>query len=287
MNVKISLLVLCISFFFLACQKEINFSQSGGSGGTGSATGTLLVKTTSRQGTDSTVVIYTYNAARKLINDKAAGMQAGYDVTNEFRYYRNSAGIITNYTQINPNLAASGIDSVVTRVNYGGSPARYTSIVATLQSSLFTVLDSTVFMYDASGKLTGRQQYQSVPLLAQPYQLALKDIFTYAANGNVIQMDSYTHNTTTGTDDLTETLKYTYDNKTASVTTDNEAFLLNHSEWVSVNNVIKYEIIFPGTPSNNQTYTSAYIYNSNNQPASGAVTVTPGGGVINGNFFYQ
>src|SRR6185295_2855120 len=110
-----------VSIILFSCQKEVSFGNGSGSGGGtggGGSTGNTLVKTVAKTGTDSVVTTYSYNASKKLINQTIVGMQQGTDLGNEYRYYRNASGIITSYTQINPNLVVVGIDSVTTIVHY-------------------------------------------------------------------------------------------------------------------------------------------------------------------------
>jgi YD repeat-containing protein len=184
---KRSLLFLPILAIILySCQKEIDFG-TGGSGGGGTTTGNRLVKTVSKTTSDSVITIYTYNGAGKLINVKTTGMSGGIDVSNEFKYYRNSSGIITRTVQINPNLVLVGIDSVITTVHYNTSTAKYTSDVFSLSLFGFSVDDSSAHVYDASGKLIRTDEYQAIPALGQPYELTLKSMYTYDAAGNVKQ----------------------------------------------------------------------------------------------------
>lgn len=285
---KISLaLPVLVSIILFSCQKEVSFSGgSGGGTGGGGTTGNTLVKTVSKTGTDSVVTIYTYNAGKKLINQTITGMQQGVDAGNEYRYYRNASGIITHYTQINPNLVVVGIDSVTTFVHYDAAASRYTSTVAELSLFGFSVTDSTVLVYDAAGKVIRTDVYQSIPLIGG-YDLSIRVKYTYAANGNVTQLDTY--DATSGTDDLVSTIKYTFDAKTSALNVNamfaklSEAFAIGHGDWVSVNNATKVEIIDVNTPANNQTSTVTYTYNTGNRPVTG---INTRGTMIDNLFYY-
>src|SRR6187549_2424457 len=106
-----------LSVILISCQKEPDLltggsgGSGGGGGGGGNTGGTRLVRTVSKTGPDSVVTVYTYNSNGKVVNVKTTGMSGGIDQANEFRYYRNSSGIITRKVQINPNLASAGVDS--------------------------------------------------------------------------------------------------------------------------------------------------------------------------------
>ena len=178
--------------------------------------------------------------------------------------------------QINPNLASAGVDSVITKVLYNSSLSRYTGDVSSLSAFGFTVSDSTVHVYDGSGKVTRTDEYQAIPSLGQPYELSLKSIYTYDAAGNVKQIDIYYHDATTNTDDLVATLKYTFDNKTAAISYGADAIGIGQIDLISVNNPLKAEFVDVTDPTNNQTFVFTYTYNSNNRPSTGTSTLTPG-----------
>ncbi|HEV8283675.1 MAG TPA: hypothetical protein VGQ09_05165 [Chitinophagaceae bacterium] len=274
-----------ITLFLFSCQKEVDYvTGNGGGGGGGTTSGNTLVKTVSKNGSDSVITVYTYNANKKLINEKITGMSQGIDLGNEYKYYRNASGIITRYVQINAMLAASGIDSVVTIVHYNSSSSRYTSTVSEISFSGFSVLDSTVFIYDASGKISESNLYLGIPLLGG-YDLTDKFKYIYAANGNINQFDIY--DLSSGTEDHVATTKYTFDAKTSPIIFNNEAFAIGHPDWVSVNNPTKVEIIDLTDPTNNYTLTFTYTYNSSNKPATSVNTQDPGNIVNNVTYYYQ
>lgn len=285
MRIIIALSALA-SIFLFSCQKEVDYANgnnNSGGGGGGGAQGTTLVKTVSKNGSDSVVTVYTYNGNKKLINEKITGKSQGIDVSNEYKYYRNASGIITRYVQINADLVAQGIDSVTTIVNYNSSSSRYTSTVSTITYSGFTVLDSTVFLYDAGGKVIESDLYLGIPLLGG-YDLAVKFKYMYA-NGNISQYDIY--DLTSGTEEHIATTKYTFDAKTSPIIFNNEAFAIGHPDWVSVNNATKVELLDLTDPTNNYTIAIAYAYNSANRPATSVNTTTPGNIVDNVTYYYQ
>jgi hypothetical protein len=287
MRLFITLSILC-SIFLFSCQKEADFSNNNSNnngGGGGTTSGSMLVKTVSKNGSDSVVTIYTYNSSKKLINQKITGMEQGIDETNEYRYYRNSSGILTHYVQINATLAGVGIDSATTFVHYNTSSSRYTSTVSALSYAGIDVLDSTFFVYDGSGKIIREDIYQGIPSLNLPYTISLKYKYSYSSNGNISQID--VDDLSSGTEDLVATLKYTYDTKTSPLILDNEAFAIGHADWVATNNAIKSEFVDVTDPSNNITIIGAYTYNSSNKPLTSIVTQNPGAIVRNVSFYYQ
>lgn len=282
---KILLFIPVIAVGLFSCQKEIDFVN--GSGGGSSTGGNRLFKVVAKEGADSTVTVYTYNSSGKLINVKTTGMLNGADQSNEFRYYRNSSGIIIRVVQINPNLVMAGIDSVITQVNYNIATGKYTSDVTALSLFGFTIKDSSAHVYDAAGKLLRTDEYQSIVNLGQPYELGFKTQYAYDAAGNIRQLDFYSHDAATGMDDLVSNAKFTYDTKTAAINYGADAIAVGQPELAAVNNIIKAEITDVADPANNVVLDYTYNYNSGNRPVSGTIIQTPGGNTSILSLFYQ
>ncbi len=287
---KLKLIFPLFAIFLFSCQKEIKFLNGNGGGGT---TGNRIVKTVSKTGADSVVTIYTYNSSGKLINEKSVGMSGTFDAGNEVRYYRNGSGILTRFSQINPNLVVVGIDSIVTNVYYNASSSRYTTSVFKISFMGFSITDSSVLIYDGAGKLIRADEYQNIPLVTTGYELVAKTNYSYDAIGSITQMDIYSHDAATSTDDLEGTYKYTYDTKSnafdavAMLSQKYEAIVTDHIEWVSIHNVNKFEFFDLITPANNFTFDFIFTYNSNNKPVTATGTQTPGGATQTGAFYYQ
>ena len=275
--------VAFVMLVITSCQKEIDWGTSNNQ----SSSGDLLVKSVSKSGTDSVITLYTYNAARKIMKEKITGISGGIDASNEFRYYRNTSNIITHYTQINPNLSAVGIDSVVTQVNYNSTSGRYTSTVSEISLMGFSVRDSTVLVYGANGKVTNTDLYQSIPLISPVYEISLRVKYTYDAAGNLTQQDFFSVDPLTLVEDPVSIIKYTYDTKTAAIKFDNESFVMGKADNVSVNNATKVEFIDINTPSNGFINSNVFTYNSSNRPGTAVSTRTPGSVVNNITFFYK
>ena len=272
------------SLFLFSCQKEVDFAARNTNGG-GTTSGSMLVKTVAKSGTDSLVTLYTYNGNKKLINEKVTGTDQGNDINKEYRYYRNGAGIITHYVIISPDLISVGIDSITTVVHYNSSTSRYTSYVIRISITGFSFLDSSNFVYDASGKITREELYESPSGAGNDYYLSGKANYTYAANGNIAQLDIYDIDQA-GTLSFVGTSKYSYDTKTSPIHLDNEAFAIGHTQWVSANNIISGQLI-DSDPTNNQTLVTSYVYNSDNKPSTSISTISPDNVVINTAYYYQ
>lgn len=287
MRILSGLLILCCLFLF-SCQKEVNFSRTnGGNGNAGS--GSLLIKKVSKEGADSIVTVYTYNAGKKLINEKVTGILQSVDQADEYRYYRNASGIITHYVEINPDLIAAGFDSITTVIHYDQSSSRYISSALVVDVGGGDILmDSSVFVYDAGGKIIRIDVYDNTPLgSGNGYNLSGKEKFTYTA-GNISLFEVYDIDMSApGVETFVGSTRFdAFDTRTTPIILNNEAFAIGHPDWISVNNITMAALTDPD-PTNNQTLAITYTYNSDNRPATSIQTINPGNEVSTTTYYYQ
>lgn len=266
-----------VLIFLASCQKEIDWGTGGGSD-------EKLVKVVQKTGTDSVTILYTYDASGRLIIEKTSGISQGVDADNELKIVRNSSGIIQYTVQKAAALVQVGIDSVLTRYNYNTGSGRYTSSVFSISLLGFTLNDSTVFNYDASGKMDKDEHYQS--FLGLPYELSLKTEYTY--NGaNVSSQKQSSWDATTSSYMLIATINYTPDAKVNPLKLNTEGMVLLRPALFNANNVTQMELLDATDPTNNFTDTYVYTYSSSNKPLTAVSTQTPGGTVSNITYFYQ
>lgn len=289
MRILIPLLGL-LGLTLLSCQKESDFANTNNSGGGGSGgnnSSDLLVRMVQKVGSDSVVSVYGYNANKKLILLKKSGIdEQGDPVNSEYHFHRNAAGIITDYSLIDPDLIAFGIDSVTTIVHYNSSTSRYTSYVLNINIPGYVLLDSSVFVYDGSGRIIGEKFYESLSGLGNDYFLSGTLNYTYSAGGNVSRLDIHDLDQS-GAEIFTATSIITYDSKTNPLQLGNEGLLLEHPEWASVNNITKAQASDSGGPADDQTVSVTYTYNSGNKPTTSVSTLVPDNITINTAFYYQ
>ncbi|MDX2048172.1 MAG: hypothetical protein SFU87_15385 [Chitinophagaceae bacterium] len=285
MKLKVYILLFLASAIFVSCQKEITDGSVNPSVPPASS-GDLLVRAVQKEGSDSVVVVFTYDASKRLINENITGISQGVDVTNNTRLVRNASGIITQIVQKSPAFQPFGIDSVVTQVFYSNS--RYTHSIQ--QFSLLGIIskDSTVLQYDAAGKVTRQDSYQQLVGITS-YELSLRVEFTYDANGNVLQFKDYSFNPGSSTGVLAGITTYTYDNKVSPIrlSTPGEAFIISRSDMSAVNNPITARIEDATNQANTVNFTYAITYNAKNKPATAIITQNPGNIVSNATFTYQ
>ena len=280
---KLLFFILVLAIVMVSCQKEIDWVLGNSNDGN-----KMLVKISSKTGTsDSTIIEYSYDANKRIIREKTSGAAGGQDLTNDFVINRNASGIITTTVQKAAALIAAGVDSVVTRYNYSTASSRYTSSIFELTISGFSVTDSAVFAYDASGKITGDSHYLTIVGIPFPPFIALKNTYTYAgANLISIAQDATTAPPPAPLSPVT-LQAYTMDTKTNPLIIGNEAIVLTRPGLFSANNASKVIFTDLSGGGNDFTMDYTYKYNSSNKPDSSYGTRTPGGAVTATKYFYQ
>ncbi|MFM7672075.1 MAG: hypothetical protein ACKO6Q_05720 [Bacteroidota bacterium] len=275
-----SVFALLVSLFVVACQKEIDWGTGG------SATNQLLVKTISKTGsTDSTVTTFTYNAQRKLIREISAVTTAGNTVQTEFILNRNASGVIVSSVLKSPDLAAAGIDSILTRYNYNGT--QYTSGVFSLNVMGLSFTDSAIYTYDANGRIISDQHLLKSSLLPLPIPIpVLKNIYTYSADGkNLLKQEQSAPSTIGGPLSPVSSQTYTHDAKVNPLILLNEAIILSRTDWFNANNVLTNQFASATDPTQNFTIDNTYRYNTANKPDS--LFSIQAGQLTTSKFFYQ
>jgi hypothetical protein len=188
------------------------------------------------------------------------------------------------------SLLAAGIDSVVTLYNYSTATSKYTSSVFQLSIPGLTVLDSAVYTYDASGKISKDEHYLQITGLPFPLPatLAARNTYTYSADGkNLVGIgtDAAIPPATTLSPATAQT--YTVDVKVNPLIILNEAVLLNRAGLFNANNSTKAIVSNTIDPTQDFTMDYTYKYNSANKPDSAYGTRTPGGAVTATKYYYQ
>lgn len=291
MRNKFFLSIAIVGIVFASCQKEVSFGDNGGTGGGGGGgtTGDLLAKIVTKEGADSTVIEYEYDAAKRLIREKISGISQGSSIENDLRIVRNGAGIITHTIQKTPDLIAQGIDSAVTRVNYNTGTQRYTSRVVEISLFGISVIDSTVFVYDGAGKIIREDDYLYNPAFGALPLLSVKTEYVNGASGITQTNINYSDPSTGGPFELLATYKNTYDTKVSPlILPAGEAAAIVRMDFSATANATKVEYTDVKNGSNNNyNLVIAYTYNSKNKPLTAIITQTPGNAVSNSTFYYK
>jgi len=273
-------MLLLMGVLIASCQKEIDW-------GTGSAaTNQLLVKVVAKSGAnDSTITTYTYNAQRKLMREVVVALTGGTAIQTELIISRNSAGMITQSVLKSPDLAATGIDSILTR--YYLSNNRYASGVFSLNLMGLSFTDSALYTYDANDRIISDQHLLKSSLFPLPIPIPiLKNVYTYSADGkNLMKQEQSAPSTPGGPLAPVSSQTYTFDTKTNPLLLLNEAIILTRPDWFNANNVLTNQFASVADPTQNFTLDNTYRYNAANKPDS--LFSMRGGQLTTSKFFYQ
>ncbi len=291
MRTKLLFAIAAVSFLISSCQKELSFDDNGGTGGGGgTTTGDLLATVASTIGAETVTTEYEYDASKRLIREKTTGMSQGIDYSNDYRIVRNGAGIITSTIQKNAELAAQGIDSSVAIIHYNSATQRYQSRVSELSLFGMASIDSTVFTYDASGKVIRADDYLFNPALGTDFVLFVITEYDHGTGGvTETRFNIGDPLNPGGPTELAARIKYTYDTKTSPlILPHGEAAAILRTDLVATANATKLDyidVINAGADNFNITY--VYTYNSKNKPATAVSTEIPGNLVSNLTYTYK
>jgi len=260
--------------FLFSCKKEDDLSNNSGG-----SNPTRLVKMVTKSGSDSTVYNFTYNSSGKITAANLSGAESGQPIDLRVTYIRNASGIIQKQVLKSNEFAAVGIDSIVTIVNYDAGNNRYKNAVSVFSIFGFSIRDSIVFQYDASGKMITEIDYTDGG--GGTYDPSTKTEYSYSGN-NVLSEKFYSYGGAAF--DLDETDTYEYDAKTNPLQFASDAVVLNLVPFYSANNTTKTTVV-ASNPADNYITTETYTYNSSNRPATS--TSVTGSETATTTYYYQ
>lgn len=253
--------ILLLSFGLFSCQKEVDDIFAGTDNG-GTAAGSLK-RWVITDGSDSTATDFFYNNNGRIIGINNTIVESGVTSFDNQEVKRNSQGLITAIITRASDLSQLGIDSIVSEVS--SSAGRYTQRVLKFSLSGFDVTFTTVYSYDANGRIASEKDYiddgtGNVDSSRIDYEYA---------GSNVVSLKGYDLSSGSSTPDLVELFEY--DSKPSPLIAGNEAFVLNNFLfWASVNNITKITVTTTGDPDTH-IETFNYSYNSHDRPTSASV----------------
>lgn len=262
MRTGLPVIAVTAALLLFSCEKERSFDPDNNTPGGNVGSG-LLDRTVTKFGTDSITTSYEYDAQKRLILYKSGGMFLGTSGEVQLKFVRNAQGIIQKSILKTDFFASMGIDSIVRTVHYDVSKARYSSMAAAYFDGSDNVQDSTVFTYNAAGKIVGVEYFYDYA--TGTYMRDGKSEYTYDAAGNVSKEKNYGYN---GTYEPYDESVYEFDNKINPIFLGNEGFVLGDIITFSPNNQTKKTYTDFTDPTASGVTTSVYNYNANNKPAS-------------------
>lgn len=261
-------------FFFVctllfACTKEESL-EDGNKGG-------LLVRAVSKVGGDSTATLYGYDGRERLILYQTVSAFQGTSNATEYRFVRNSAGIIQQVVLKSTFFATVGLDSLVYILNYDPVRQRYTSRVAVYDLFGFSIRDSTAFAYDAAGRVIAEETFIDDGV-SGGYGESVRTVYTYDGQGNIIKFTTSEYDAASGTYEPALETTLEYDAKVNPLQLSIEAFVIGNPSMTSAHNPTKIEQRDLTNGDTEQT-TITYTYNNQNKPETATATVSSLGGV--------
>lgn len=261
-----------------ACTKERSL-ETGGNGGT------LLVQSSSRLGSDSTVVQYRYDAEKRLIGYQTAAAFQGQNDQSSTTFTRNGQGIVQKVVFKSSLLLSVAIDSIPFNVSYDAARQRYTSRTGEYDLFGSIIKDSIAYTYDAGGRLIKEEEFID-DSQSGGYGEFSKTDYTYDAEGNVIKSVISDFDPVAGTyEAISETL-YEYDANVNPLELTIEGFVVGNPSLISSHNVAKVTTT-DLEDATSETVTYTYVYNFDKKPVSGTATINGSGGTITVTFIYQ
>ena len=261
-----------------ACQKEADFSNSsgnGGSSGTGALPGEMLVKVESTAfnyvGKDTVV----WNTNGQLISWVEYQTYPFSTYADSFYITRQANGkIISVWERHKHNSSA---DTLIYNVTYRPGSDKI-SYCLRQRPGTFVIEDSIFFDYDASGRTIARYSYYNSG--NRVYYPSTKYVFEYDANDNLLGYKTYSDNGS-GSYSLDNTSSYTYNSHKPAVRMGDLVYI---AEFFDPALNSPHDIASSMQDVDAYSY-SNQIYNSYDRPEQ--ITVSTSGYPLVMKFFYK
>jgi YD repeat-containing protein len=166
------------------------------------------------------------------------------------------------------NLAALGVDSIVTLVNFDAGNNRYKNGISAFVLLGQSIRDSIAFQYDGTGRLASETDYTDAGFGMTP---ATKTDYGYVGS-NLAGEKVYAYDNSSSSFQLEDTYTYEYDSKINPLQFATEGAILNMNPFYSANNITKTTLV-ASDPADNFVSIETYTYNASGRPAS-STTVT-------------
>lgn len=285
---KLFLQLAAVVLVFSACQKERSLEDPNatpGTPGTGNNSGTKLVRTGTRLGSDSVTIDYSYNSANFLTGISFSGTSQGAPFTVQQRITRNSANIITSVVVKSPLLPQFnfGGDSLVSQIVYDANAGHYVRSISHFIYDNDPLTDSTVFSYNNVAKLSAATSYFSDGSFG--FFPGLKREYSFSER-NLVETKFYEFDGTNF--ELLEVTTFRHDSKVNPLPLSSEAHLLvfnniypiplsfwfelGLNDFFSINNPNNINVINVNTSESEET-DATYTYNSKNLPETCTRTI--------------
>ena len=267
--------VLLTLLIFFGCKKN---------GSTNTPVGTMLSSVTTKNdgNTDSTKILFSYDANNKFIHGTGLWNFSGFTGSYNSYLTRNSLGFINRITVV------GGVTNIYIVTNDGSD--HYVSRITDVP---LATRDSVAFSYTGSN-VTHISDYTYNQFGDGVYDLVGEGFNTYDGNGNIITQETIFYSNV-GIIDYHSITTYTYDSRINALRLNDDSFNTglygyigsSYPYFTGANNVVSESYVDLINSANNHTYTYSYTYNSNNMPASAIETMQPSGDMYTKIYTYQ
>ena len=256
------LIALSVLATLSACQKEnsLETKDNATDNGSGNPNGTRLVQLGARVGSDTITTQFSYNSANLLSLISYSGLVSGQSANSQIRIVRSPSNVISSLIVKADVFAAIGLDSVVKNFVYDVAKGQYTYSVAAYTFMGVLTSDSTIFNYDATGKLQSVENYHDE---GSGYELDSKEAYSYSGN-NLASTKLYTFDGSVF--ELEQTTTYDqYDDKINPLQFQADAPVLGMTTHYSASNIVK-QTTTDHASAESITGTFTFTYNAVNRP---------------------
>jgi YD repeat-containing protein len=228
----------------------------------------ILDQVVTKQGTDSVVTKYTYDAANRFVGEVANDPINNETYTKTLA--RDNSGRVTKITDVE---ASSTPGTTVTDFVYlGATDVKLKNGKSSFVQSGVTIFDSSAYEYSGT-QVSKTSHYWA--LTGQPYAAIQYFVYTYDARGNIASVKFYQVGTP-GLNDFTlqYTVTYTYDDKINPILAKDDALIeYIGNQYVCPNNITGLTFNSATTPANNFTAAITYEYRSDGRPTKSTTTI--------------
>ncbi len=268
--------------FFYSCSKEESFEINNNNNPGNPSTG-LLVKTVANFGLDSTIVLYAYDAQKRMTRQIITSQDPNF-INEDRRIVRAADGHIQQVVYRSDEYVMIGVDSVVYNVYYNGTS--YTHKILQFEDrSGVEHKDSTAYTYDAQNRIIKEEEFSYDPV-GGTYIADTKADYSYDGSG-IVKVDISHFDTDINNYQLVSQTTAEYDDKESPLSLGNEGIVIDQYHLWNSHNPTKESVVYPDEPSENTASSATYTYNDKNKPMVATVTEANSGLSFIITFYYQ
>lgn len=279
MNLKPTFGLLALLFCISACQKEPTFEKTQPTAPNTTTDiletpdGNRLSRTVFRYSADdSTYTDYFYDAAGRWAGLQTTGDGASYTDMQQLHLTRDANGIITSAAFVKFDETTG--DEIISEylLTYDATTKRYTAKTAIIEWNGSEAMDSTVFEYDAAGRIGQTRLFIKADPL-EPFAEWARVAYAYDAAGNLASYRNYARNVLDSTQfDAIGEISFTYDDKKNPMNFGAEALLFEQIFFASPANMatVSYKDLTNNEPAE-ELLQFSYKYHASDKPKSGTL----------------